>query len=108
MSHDFIAARQPGTFILPPVPDIEALQDELASARAQLESLRFGVAHDLRAPLRHIRAFVQVIEEDHAATLVAPVREHLQTIQDSANKAMHLLDGLLEASQSHNSAHTGE
>jgi light-regulated signal transduction histidine kinase (bacteriophytochrome) len=87
---------------LPPVlQDLQALQNELIATRLQLETLRFTVAHDLRAPLRHIRAFVQVIEEDHAATLVAPVRAHLKTIQDSANKAVRMLDELLEASKSH-------
>jgi light-regulated signal transduction histidine kinase (bacteriophytochrome) len=75
---------------------VEVLQTELASAKAGLESLRFQVSHDLRAPLRHIRAFVQVIEEDHAHVLNPPVLGHLKTIKQSADQAMQMLDGLLE------------
>ncbi len=76
---------------------IKALQTELANAKSELEHLRFRVSHDLRAPLRHIGAFVQVIEEDHASSLEAPVLGHLKTIQQSADQAMTLLDGLLTA-----------
>jgi light-regulated signal transduction histidine kinase (bacteriophytochrome) len=78
---------------------VESLQRELAEARTALEALRFHVSHDLRAPLRHIRAFVQVIEEDHASGLEPPVLAHLKTIQQSADKAMELLDALVETSQ---------
>jgi light-regulated signal transduction histidine kinase (bacteriophytochrome) len=73
----------------------EALRRELAEVKAALEGLRFHVSHDLRAPLRHIRAFVQVIEEDHAPGLEPPVLAHLKTIQQSADKAMELLDALV-------------
>lgn len=107
MNNTSIAASPDVNGLPPPLPpplqdlqDLQALQIELVATRSQLETLRFAVAHDLRAPLRHIRAFAQVIEEDHAATLVAPVRGHLKTIQESATKAMQMLDELLEASNS--------
>lgn len=70
------------------------LTGELEAARAQIERLSFTVAHELRAPLRHIGAFAQVIEEDHGETLDAAVRGHLKTIQDAAEKMSCLLDGL--------------
>ena len=76
---------------------LASLQSELAQAKAELERLKFHISHDLRAPLRHIRAFVQVIEEDHASSLEEPVRAHLKTILQSADRAMKILDGLLEA-----------
>ena len=84
-----------------PLPEggVEALQQELAEAKADLERLRFHVSHDLRAPLRHIRAYVQVIEEDHAPGLEPAVLAHLKTIQQSADKAMELLDALVETPQ---------
>jgi light-regulated signal transduction histidine kinase (bacteriophytochrome) len=70
------------------------LTSELAAARAHIERLTFTLQHELRAPLRHVGAFVQVIEEDHGESLNADVKAHLKTIQEVADKAMQLLDGL--------------
>ncbi len=73
---------------------VARLTVELEAARAQIERLTFSVQHELRAPLRHIGAFVQVIEEDHGDTLDVAVRGHLKTIQDAAAKMTRLLDEL--------------
>ncbi len=73
---------------------VARLTGELEAARAQIEHLSFTVSHELRAPLRHIGAFAQVIEEDHGDTLDAAVRGHLKTIQDAAAKMTRLLDEL--------------
>jgi light-regulated signal transduction histidine kinase (bacteriophytochrome) len=76
--------------------EIERLQGELASSKAALEKFNFGLLHDLRAPLRHIRAFAQIIEEDHGPQLDAPVLAHLKVIRDAAMTAMQLVDGLAD------------
>jgi light-regulated signal transduction histidine kinase (bacteriophytochrome) len=70
------------------------LNDELAQAQSQLQRMTFTVQHDLRAPLRHIGAFVKVIEEDHGSELAAPVLAHLKVIEEAAVKAMEIVDGL--------------
>jgi light-regulated signal transduction histidine kinase (bacteriophytochrome) len=75
------------------------LADELAQAKSQLQHMTFTVQHDLRAPLRHIGAFVKVIEEDHGQELSAPVLAHLKVIDDAAAAAMTIVDGLASASQ---------
>ena len=74
--------------------ELSRLTGELEAARAQIERLRFSVQHELRAPLRHIGAFVLVIEEDHGDSLHADVKMHLKTIQDAAAKMTRLLDEL--------------
>ena len=70
------------------------LNDELAQAQSQLQRMTFTVQHDLRAPLRHIGAFVKVIEEDHGPALDAEVLAHLKVIHEAAAKAMEIVDGL--------------
>ena len=76
--------------------EIARLRGELAAAKAGLEKFNSTLLHDLRAPLRHIRAFAQIIEEDHGAELDAPVLAHLKIIHDAAATAMSLLDGLAD------------
>jgi light-regulated signal transduction histidine kinase (bacteriophytochrome) len=76
--------------------DLQAVQLELEATKKQLEQMRFKLSHDLRAPLRHIRAFTQVIEEDHGASLPAEVNVHLKTIADSAQKLSGMIDALLQ------------
>ena len=82
-------------------PDLVQLQtenrrltDELAQAKSELKRLTFTVQHDLRAPLRHIGAFVKVIEEDHGQQLDAQVLAHLKVIEEAAASAMKIVDGL--------------
>jgi light-regulated signal transduction histidine kinase (bacteriophytochrome) len=70
------------------------LNDELAHAKAELKRLTFTVQHDLRAPLRHIGAFVKVIEEDHGPQLDPAVLAHLKVIEEAATAAMKIVDGL--------------
>ncbi len=70
------------------------LTDELACAKSELKRLTFTVQHDLRAPLRHIGAFVKVIEEDHGQELSAPVLAHLKVIEDAAGAAVKIVDEL--------------
>ena len=70
------------------------LNDELAHAKSELKRLSFTVQHDLRAPLRHIGAFVKVIEEDHGNELSAPVLAHLKVIEEAAASATKIADEL--------------
>lgn len=72
------------------------LQAEVAALKQRVDQLTQKVAHDLRAPLRHIGAFVQVIEEDHGSELGADVSSHLQTIREAASKMSLMLDELLQ------------
>lgn len=83
-------------------PELSALQQEnlqlladLASVKTQMAKLRFKVAHDLRAPLRHVGAFALVIEEDFGPQLDAQVIGHLKTIRAAASQMTQMIDGLL-------------
>ena len=82
---------------------------QLQDANAEMRAFSYSVAHDLRAPLRAINGFAQVLEEDHAAELADPARQALGRITANASKMDHLIDDLLALSKvSMQSLHTGK
>ena len=73
---------------------IAALQAELAAQRAEMQTLMATVSHDLRAPLRHIVSYAQLVQEDAGPLLNAEVQGFLATMTESARHMGRLLDGL--------------
>lgn len=78
---------------------LAALQAELAAVRAEMQEFSATVSHDLRAPLRHIVSYAQLVQEDVGPQLDAEVQGFLATIVDSARHMGSLLDGLTELSR---------
>jgi light-regulated signal transduction histidine kinase (bacteriophytochrome) len=68
---------------------------ELTAANKELESFTYSVAHDLRAPLRHIDAFSKILHEEFAAELPLEAQHYLQNICRSTGKMSLLVDDLL-------------
>ncbi|QTN30090.1 two-component sensor histidine kinase [Rhodoferax sp. AJA081-3] len=85
----------------PPDTDarITALQAELDAVRAEMQHFTYAVSHDLRAPLRHILSYAQLVQEDAGPQLSGEVKEFLATITDSARHMGVLLDGLAALSR---------
>jgi len=71
------------------------LQRQLDAARAELQDFTYAVSHDLRAPLRHINAYAQIIQEDWP-DMPFEVAGHLGTIRQSAQLLTQQLDGLTQ------------
>lgn len=78
---------------------IAELQRELAQARQSLEDFTYTVSHDLRAPLRHIGAYLNIIREDLGDGVDAGILAHLRTVGDAAATMSRLMDGLMELSR---------
>ena len=74
---------------------VEERTAELTAANKELESFTYSVAHDLRAPLRHIDAFSKILEEDFAAVLPQEAQHYLKNIRNSTGKMSLLVDDLL-------------
>ncbi|TSE26975.1 sensor histidine kinase [Tepidimonas aquatica] len=67
----------------------------LQAAIDDLEAFASSVSHDLRAPLRHITSYVQLLREDLGEPLAPDVAEDLRTIDEAAVHMGRLIDGLL-------------
>jgi light-regulated signal transduction histidine kinase (bacteriophytochrome) len=61
----------------------------------QLETFSYSVAHDLRAPLRHISGFSQMLGEELGSALNPEAQHYLERIQTGAQRMGLLVDELL-------------
>ncbi len=68
---------------------------ELEDANKELEAFTYSVSHDLRAPLRHIMGFVEILLRDASGELSAPHQHHLATIAAAARRMAVLVEDLL-------------
>ena len=68
---------------------------ELATANEDLQAFSYSVSHDLRAPLRHIEGFSEVVLEQHASGLDAEGRGLLTRVRDISQRTQHLVDDML-------------
>jgi PAS domain S-box-containing protein len=73
--------------------------EQLEATNKELESFSYSVSHDLRAPLRHINAFTEILTREYFEQLPENARKYLHTIKDSAHKMGILIDDLLSFSK---------
>ena len=69
---------------------------ELERTNHELDSFSYSVSHDLRAPLRAIQGFAQVIAADYSNLLDDAGRDYLQRIQTAVSRMTVMIDSMLE------------
>ena len=75
------------------------LAEELGRANKELEAFSYSVSHDLRAPLRHIVGFSDLLIESAGSEDPERRQRFLKNIKESARLAGKLVDDLLSFSQ---------
>jgi signal transduction histidine kinase len=66
------------------------------AANADLEAFSYSVSHDLRAPLRHIAGFSQILSEEYGSKMEPDAQEYLTKIQAAVRNMARLVDDLLK------------
>ncbi|MBC8009348.1 MAG: CHASE3 domain-containing protein [Burkholderiales bacterium] len=75
--------------------EVRVMMDRLRQANEELEAFSYSVSHDLRAPLRHIEGFSDMLGRHASAGLDERGHRYLTVIADSARRMGTLIDDLL-------------
>lgn len=77
---------------------IQIANQQLHAANRELESFSYSVSHDLRAPLRHVQGYVEMLSQE-LPPISEKAQRYLQTIADAGREMGELIDNLLEFSR---------
>ncbi|PWB22352.1 ATP-binding protein [Flavobacterium sp. HTF] len=79
--------------------ELTLANDELKKAQEELGSFSYSVSHDLRAPIRAINGYTQILIEDHADCIDDDGKKIIQAIINNSTKMGMLIDDLLAFSK---------
>ena len=78
---------------------LQSQVEQLIASNREQEAFSYTISHDLRAPLRHILGFVELLETRDLSALDQKSRHYLQVITGAGRKMGELIDDLLSFSR---------
>lgn len=78
---------------------LESHSQKLETINRELESFTYSVSHDLRAPLRSIYGYSEILKEDYESLLDEEGKKALDIVIRNAGRMGRLIDDLLEFSR---------
>jgi PAS domain S-box-containing protein len=79
--------------------ELEKRSADLEASNKELEAFAYSVSHDLRAPLRHMVGYTELLQKNVASMLDEKSLRYMKTILDSAKRMGALIDDLLAFSR---------
>jgi signal transduction histidine kinase len=79
--------------------DLQQQTRQLEAANKELEGFSYSVSHDLRAPLRAIDGFAQMLHEDYRSRLDGEALRYIDVIRGNSKRMANLIDDLLALSR---------
>jgi len=79
--------------------DLAKRARDLETSNNELESFAYSVSHDLRAPLRHVVGYSELLQKQASSSLDEKSRRFMQTILEAAKRMGNLIDDLLAFSR---------
>ena len=79
--------------------ELAAVATELGRVNRELEAFSYTVSHDLRAPMRHIAGYVDLVTQTEGQQLTDRARRYLGHVKDAAAFAGQMVDALLDFSR---------
>ncbi|TFZ07024.1 GAF domain-containing protein [Ramlibacter henchirensis] len=84
--------------------EMAEVASELGRVNKELEAFSYTVSHDLRAPMRHIAGYVDLVQDMEGKHLSERSMRYLSHVKEAAAYAGHLVDALLDFSRMGRSA----
>jgi light-regulated signal transduction histidine kinase (bacteriophytochrome) len=79
--------------------DLQKRAAELETVNKELDAFAYSISHDLRAPLRHIEGFLQLLKQNISASLNEQSEHYMTTILRVSNRMGRMIDDLLTFSR---------
>ena len=99
IAHDITERKRAEQAILDLNRDLAAGNSELVTANRELEAFSYSVSHDLRAPVRHISSYMELLTKNLGSQADDKAKHYMRVIIGASKKMNMLIDDLLAFSR---------